>query len=124
MTREKIIAALEAGESGREMDGDIFETKIDREKWNRAYNQAQEPCGCPHDMAVKGARRRAPHYTTSLDASIPGENIIRVWRDGRGWHAEQAVEGAVSESDATVTATAPTEACARRAAALKGIEEL
>lgn len=55
----------------------------------------------------------APHYTTSLDAALPGENIYRVARvdtdSGYLWTAYQGHE----------FGTARTEAIARRLVALK-----
>lgn len=59
-------------------------------------------------------KQLAPHYTTSLDAALPGENIVTVnrqFRDGREvWQAVQAGQH---------VAYAPTEPLARRIAALK-----
>lgn len=53
----------------RELDADIFET-VGGDAWERAYRRAQEPCGCPHDTAVKDARWRSPRYTTGLEAAV------------------------------------------------------
>lgn len=65
-----LIPRLEAGNgSDRELDGDLFE-QFGGDEWEKAYHRAQLPCGCPHDMAVKEARLYAPHYITSLDASL------------------------------------------------------
>ena len=65
-----------------------------------------------------------PDYTTSRDASLPGENIYAVRRNIDGtWTALHGVlrsDGA--ESGETTKATANTEAIARRVAALKARE--
>jgi len=61
-------------------------------------------------------RDRAPHYTRSLDASLPGEDILFVMRSkARGkWAAVQRSFGGRE-----VLAWGATEALARRLAALK-----
>jgi hypothetical protein len=58
-----------ASGADRELDADIFQA-IGGKQWDRAYHDAQAPCGCPHEMAVDGARRRAPRFTASLDAAM------------------------------------------------------
>jgi len=67
-------------------------------------------CGPGDDPAV-------PHYTASLDACIPGENIVLALRPGDGsrWVAVHRLADGVE-----VIAWAATECLARRAAALKG----
>lgn len=58
------------GGPDREVDGEIFYAVAGSE-WEEAYRRAQEPCGCPHDMAVEVAKSRyAPRFTASLDAAI------------------------------------------------------
>lgn len=59
----------EREEGSRELDGDIFEA-VGGSAWKKAYLRAQEPCGAPHDIAVAGARRYAPDFTSSLDAAV------------------------------------------------------
>lgn len=54
----------------REVDADIFQL-LGGSEWDKAYIRAQEPCGCPHDLAVSTARERySPAYTASLDAAV------------------------------------------------------
>ena len=58
-----------------------------------------------------------PRYTTSLDAALPGEYIIRVVRSVRGnvWEAE------MQRYDKFYRGVGRTEALARRIAALKAM---
>lgn len=54
----------------RTLDADIFQL-LGGDVWQRAYMRAQEPCGCPHDMAIEIARERwAPRYTASIDLAL------------------------------------------------------
>lgn len=59
---------------------------------------------------------RVPHYTTSIDAKLPWENIVRTWMLGGYWNAEHMEgEGNVS----FFQGRASTEPLARRIAALE-----
>lgn len=54
----------------REVDAEIFQL-LGGSDWDEAYMRAQEPCGCPHELAVSTARERySPRYTASLDATV------------------------------------------------------
>jgi hypothetical protein len=69
------------------------------------------------ELAIHGRATRdppVPHYTTSLDAALPDEKIIKTEIDAQGWHATAlAVDGR------SVYGFGRTEALARRIAALK-----
>ena len=65
------------------------------------------------------AEKDAPHYTTSLDAAVPGENIVEMYRFGpdlkfRVRHSWGDGRSAIGEHK--------SEAIARRIAALKARE--
>jgi len=54
----------------REVDADIFQW-FGGKDWDYAYLKVQEPCGCPHEMAVDYAGTRySPKYTASIDAAV------------------------------------------------------
>ena len=59
----------EREEASRELERDIFQA-IGGPRWDDAYAQAQEPCGCPHGIAVFIARHKAPRFGTSPDAAV------------------------------------------------------
>lgn len=69
---------------------------------------------------------QAPHYTTSLDAALPGENIV--WliclSDGRRtWEAGHEDPENTDPDHGITYATARTEPLARRLAYLKSLPE-
>lgn len=107
-----LIARLEVAKEGsRELDRDIALAV----GW---YPTGIEEIGCFFDPATGGLRgeiHEAPHYTTSLDAALPWENICGVVRMGDGtWAAKHVTKDRVVK-----VARAATEVLARRAAALK-----
>lgn len=51
----------------RPLDADIFQA-IGGPLWEYACKSAQLPSGCPPDAMLASARKRAPRYTSSLDA--------------------------------------------------------
>lgn len=53
----------------RETDADVFQL-LGGDAWGKAYRRATQPSGCPHKMAIAGARRCAPTYTASLDVVV------------------------------------------------------
>jgi hypothetical protein len=72
---------------------DIFFT-LDNDEWKAAYLKAQEPCGCPHHLAVIGAADFLPDVTASIDEAmvlvnglVPGE-----WFDFGGTAGEDGWE--------------------------------
>jgi hypothetical protein len=112
-----LIARLEAAAEGsRELDADIFEV-AGGELYKRARVLAAEPCGAPDDTVAKAARGYAPRYTTSIDAALPGEDIVfmRKVEDGQGrvWYEAQ------QSGSFGYTGKHKSEAIARRIAALK-----
>lgn len=108
----------------REVDADIFQL-LGGSEWDKAYIRAQEPCGCPHDLAVSTARERySPAYTASLDAAVAlCERVLPgwFWRAGRtslfpnGWayisrthpsHCDREDEASCSDGRAATPAIA------------------
>jgi len=63
-------------------------------------------------------RPNIPHYTTSLDSKLPGENIVQVHYDGDNWIAYHR-----GEDFGSFIGIGRTEALARRAACLKAREK-
>ena len=53
----------------RGLDGEVF-FAAGGPAWDRAYIRAQEPCGCPPDIAKATAKTFAPRYTSSIDAAL------------------------------------------------------
>jgi hypothetical protein len=80
----------------RELDGDIF-AAAGGAAWEEAYRLAQEPCGCPHDVAVRDAKSRySPRYTASLDAAlslVPEGWIWDVASTGCAWTMPEGALG-------------------------------
>lgn len=77
-----LIATLSGLTSpSREVDADIFQL-LGGSEWDKAYIRAQEPCGCPHDLAVSTARERySPAYTASIDAAVAlCERVLPGWQ--------------------------------------------
>ena len=121
-------------EGNRELDCLIWAEISNRDVRTNEQNQVlatnREP---PHDACLLGtidlgkvtrnfqeayAKPPYPHYTTSRDASLPGENIVqtKVKITGR-WEAIHARNGVIMAGEAA------TEALARRCAALKAREK-
>ncbi|MFQ5741956.1 MAG: hypothetical protein ACE5HV_00025 [Acidobacteriota bacterium] len=61
-----------------------------------------------------------PKYTTSLDAALPGENIVSTTKSEHGWAATNLDK----HTQAQTFGNAHTEALARRIAALKARREM
>lgn len=117
---KSLIKKLEAAAEGsRELDAEIFLECDDygleiqeHLKQPMAHYTREGWIAC-----VAGQSAVTPHYTTSLDAKLPDENIIEMsWDedDCSAWHITK--DGTLSEG------RAPTEALARRIAVLKGGE--
>jgi hypothetical protein len=102
----------------RELDADVFQL-VGGKEWDRAYNDATKPCGCPHDIAVGGARRAAPPYSASLDA------VMALKQDGHTFALGDCNEDSVPWACVTSTfgtdyaATGPDVILAALAAILK-----
>lgn len=139
MDRQSLIAALEQAEVGsRELDGEIAIAigwtcnQIGEARWLwTALEDIEDPDDWTGPMCtdageyIRGVHGSVPHYSTSLDAALPGENIIEIKRIslnngegeflGHAWVATHADQ----ETDANNTAEARTEVIARRLAKLK-----
>jgi len=110
MTYDEIITAMERGETGRELDAEIHADIL-------GGHVKEMSCGGGVLLVISGlqhgiSKQALPHYTTSLDASVPGEDIDLSYRDlNMRCHAQQARSLEMGH--------APTEALARRIAGLK-----
>ncbi len=138
---EALIAKLVAGEGSRELDVRITaqlhpETPVMTDGGGygpnahaveyTALSEMIEPwtSGAPVDARAQnhhwdslGMTVDAPHYTTSIDAKLPGENIVEMSKhDGvyRVWHADE-----YGEDGRQVKGEHKIEAIARRIAALR-----
>lgn len=66
---------------------------------------------------VHAPTKDIPHYWRSLDAAVPGENVVVSMRLTSGkWHAQHAID-----NEALIQGEAATEILARRAAGLRGL---
>ena len=106
-----LLTRLEkATEGSRELDAEIYEDLTGKhiEPLEAVSGETilWEPM---HDV---------PHYTASLDAKLPWENIVRTWRSEGYWHAEHLNE----DSYTFFAGRAKTEVLARRIAALRARE--
>lgn len=119
MPNPSLISRLEESTEGsRELDTDLFQA-FAGDDWHKAYIRAQEPCGCPHDMAVEEARHYAPRYTTSLDAAIA---LVERLLPGWWWEIDAAGNATVFKAPRYVVEHAATPALALCLAALKAME--
>lgn len=119
--RAELVAELDQAKEGtRELDCEIHNSLTGR----RCFVSGvfiKDTDGIGH---LWDASDLVPHYTTSLDAKLPGETIIRVkmiaittgnpW----GWEAVHSQDGLANNSKYFV-GRGHTEALARRIAALK-----
>lgn len=134
---EALAVRVEGGETGREIDAEIWILLRSDEEYSKALRRVQEPSGCPdpHGEVAKWARGGwfAHKYSTSLDACAAlAERVL----PGRGWKitltaksTELAQAGikmphavvACFQGDrvGTETAVAPTECAARLASILR-----
>ena len=105
---DSLIARLEAvTEGSRELDEAVYNV-IGRPGDNDPQYFSFLHGDCP------------PNYTTSIDAVIPGENIVSTQKDQRtnGWRAlAQSKDVKIHIADAGI------EPLARRAAALKAMQD-
>lgn len=143
---DSLIKRLDAAERGsRELDGHIW-WLVDRRAAERAYwnagdnltlleggydeNTISKPLSdaVPKGIGYIASTGNAPHYTNSLDAKIPGENIVHMNFN----NAEESDTGMpnyivmhVDKDDPTFErsfiGTHAVEAIARRIAALKAM---
>lgn len=126
MTFDEIIAAMERGETGRELDARIAVAlghevvTIELPKGHPAFKEG----GSEFMAGPNGNRCEVPPYTTSLDAKIPGEDIIKMellelqpLGYPFGWYYT------AQDKNASYEAIGPTEIAARRAAGLRAWKE-
>lgn len=117
-----LIAKLEAAEAGsRELDLEIEKALgycdpsawYDEKDGNLSWHEYRE---FGSTIAAELLAGPLHHYTTSLDAALPGEKIVYagIYDDKGIWRAVHRDE------NGEATAFAHTEALARRIAALKG----
>lgn len=123
----ELIAKLETAEAGaRELDAEIAvavrstDTASGQLVPDWAYSnfpmwraRSDGRVEVVHTDGSGGLNWRPPAYTTSLDAKVPGEDIVKVERlpDGLYWATDARCDYAVAR----------TETLARRAAALKAL---
>lgn len=102
------LTRLETEEGSRELD------------WSIGYSLPDRPGNMPQEFTVSLVGAWLPHYTTSLDAKLPWENIIRVeWLGHRKvWKAFQQPESDTTDFSLFI-GEAKTEVLARRVAALR-----
>ncbi len=135
---EALIARLVAGEGSRELDVRITsqlrpETPVMTDGGGygpnahaigyTALSEMIEPwtSGAPVDARAQnhhwdslGVTVDAPHYTTSIDAKLPGENIVEMARIGQFYRVKH-----VDEHGQQFIGDHAVEAIARRIAALR-----
>ena len=115
-----LIERLEkAGEGSRELDAAIEEALVPE------YISvcSPDPDGrVGHWVHPTDGKTYAPHYTTSIDETLPRENIVTVMKTVSGFVAEHANV----HQDGTFecfSAEANTEPLARRTACLRALEK-
>lgn len=122
---DELIARVEAElEGSRELDREIdLALNPGAELWSPGWYSGgkNEYLRWPDPKPGVAEYRQVERYTTSLDAALPGENIVIMSRedlsDGIRWvvHHEEPAHG-------LFRAWGKTEALARRAAALRGLQ--
>ena len=113
MTLPELIAALEATEGSRQLDLTIERLAVGNVPLHWRVGSQGAILGGFDDV-----NECIPHYTTSLDAKLPGENIVRseiIF--GGWWRATHLGKKGRHEGRAI------TEPLARRIAALKAMED-
>lgn len=128
---DSLIAKLESAEEGdRELDAEIEKAIPATDEWMgrrpaSLYEQRAYKTMINSDVAGPLDEYEPPHYTTSLDAKLPGENIECVKRvrmiigeNEYLWEAEHWC----NEKTQCFKGIAHTEPLARRIAALKARE--
>ena len=130
-----LIARLEqAPEGSRELDAEIHclitPGRIVHPKSERGYTQDDllhkaRNAGLAQSEFISRSRGPSPHYTASVDAKLPGENIVQV--KAPGWNSVKPpgmweAACATSLPGQLIYGYGHTEALARRIAALKAHE--
>ena len=105
-----LIRQVESGETGRALDW-TMKVVLGGGDWEVDEDTAREA------DALEDSPPKAPHYTTSLDAALPGENIVKTEKLESHWFAYH--EGSNGKWHHGI---AQTEPAARRAARLREIE--
>ena len=119
---EGLIAKLIAGEGSRELDAQIWESVNFRAAlrcyWSAAAGKPVQLHSLPESgLGWLAVKNNAPHYTTSIDAKLPGENIVELARIGRSYRFYRVWH--VDEHDRRFNGEHAVEAIARRIAALR-----
>ena len=117
---DTLIRDLEGETEGsRELDANIWMTSVPgttRKQWSYIHKASGKECFIDETREASGALIVVPHYTTSLDAKVPGENIVEMNRDEDKWYAWHE-----SKLGKLFMGAAYTEILARRIAGLRGI---
>ncbi len=129
MTKAELLTRIEvAPEGGRELDHDIAFAVRWRpdEVGDPGSARSFAKHEAAHDYATAWISHKSmnpswkiPHYSTSLDAKLPGENIVSMITlpDGRFYATHDR-----GDNDFT-SGLAHTEPLSRRAAAIRGMED-
>ena len=131
-----LIRRLEQSEGSRELDAEIVIALDLRAEWCIGVGSlwidqtipwpGNQPTIRVNNLAHLGDKNSTgnppmgdyAHYTTSLDAALPGENIGCVMKNDVGWHAlHNAPDGKTFEGHHPTS-----EPIARRIARLRGME--
>lgn len=125
---KELITKLEAAPEGsRELNAEIWWVADPSSAWIAYCNAAVGKPGPRPDkmpssgLGALGMCLRAPDFSRSLDAKIPGENIIEMnWDEDEcsAWHEKPIRDGGGRYS----VGIGHTEPLARRIAALKALE--
>ncbi len=124
--RAGLVRELEGVEEGsREMDGKIHEALGKCPHWETEYFAVQDDtgfqCKSCKESYVHTLGRDVPHYSASLDAKLPWENIVYVRQCGKSlWYA---VHEEYKPTHRKIEGRAKTEPLARRIAALRAKPE-
>lgn len=116
---DELIARIEAADEGsREMDSEIGVAVSDIDCWADDPGYIRIPgCGSISSRSIK-----VKHYTTSLDAALPGEKITKVEFSFAGCMWEVHQQSGPPHYETITVGYGNTEPLARRAAALKGLQ--
>lgn len=111
-----LVARLESAESGsRELDAEIYASVHEGWEPGGIFAGNCREIGNPGQFVV------CPHYTTSLDAALPGENIVEVRQHLVGPDQGKWTAAHIDGHNDLWWMTAHTEALARRAACLRAL---
>ena len=113
-----IIARVEAGEKGEKINAEIARA------CGVSPRRIRRPDGYEDVGPFGDYDEEWPNFTGSLDAALPGENIVAMRRlRDNGGQTISFVAIHEDEHGNEHVGHSPTEAAARRAAALRGMEK-